>query len=300
MDVFLNGRMIPQDQAQVSIDDAGLQHGVGLFETMAASNGRVFRLHQHLQRLEGSATALGLAEELHLEPLAQAVNQTLEHNKLTEARVRLTLTAGTVSLLRAPSGAAAPPQPTLLIVATPPTQYDPTWFARGIKVLIAPAGANPFDQLAGHKTLAYWGRLRALRQAASAGAGEAIWLNVTNHLAGGCVSNVFLVREGRLLTPIARGEEAAEALPAPVLPGITRQAVIELAQDRGLTIEKRMLTVTDLLDADEVLLTNSSWGVLPVTSVERKVIGDGQVGPVTNDLRSVWLEMVQRETADAD
>ncbi len=301
MDLFLNGKMVPEAEAQVSVHDAGLQHGVGLFETMVARNGRVFRLRQHLGRLADSAVKLGLAQELHIEPLADAVRQTLAHNGLKEARVRLTLTAGTVSLLRAPAGAtAAPPQPTLLIVATPPTQYDPSWFAQGIKVLIAPAGANPFDQLAGHKTLAYWGRLRALRQAASAGAGEAIWLNVTNHLAGGCVSNVFLVRDGALLTPIARGEEAPDALPAPVLPGITRAAVLELAQQRALTIDKRMLSVSDLLDADEVFLTNASWGVLPVTSVEKKTIGDGQVGAVTSALRAGWEKLVADETAAGD
>ncbi|MEX0776375.1 MAG: aminotransferase class IV [Phycisphaeraceae bacterium] len=297
MDVFLNGKMVPFDQATISVHDAGFQHALGLFETMAVHHGQVFRLDEHLARLAHSAATLGLARELHIAPLAQAVRQTVTHNQLQLARVRLTLTAGDVSLLKPAAGAAPPPQPTLLIVATPPTEYDPGYFEQGITVLIAPAGANPFDALAGHKTLSYWARLRTLRQAAAAGAGEAIWLNVTNHLASGAVSNVFLVRDGTLLTPIARGQEAAGALPAPVLPGVTRAAIIELAAALGLPVEKRMLSIDDLLDADEVFLTNSSWNVLPVTRVEKKAIGDGAVGPVTRRLREALLELIKRETS---
>jgi branched-subunit amino acid aminotransferase/4-amino-4-deoxychorismate lyase len=151
--------------------------------------------------------------------------------------------------------------------------------------------------MAGHKTLAYWGRLRTLRQAASAGAGEAIWLNVTNHLASGAVSNIFLVKDNELLTPFARGEEVPAALPAPVLPGVTREAVIELAQAASLPLQRRMLSVNDLLEADEVFLTNSSWLILPVTKVEKKPIGEGKVGPVTQRLRESLLDLIARETA---
>jgi len=295
MDVYLNGQMIPQDQATLSVEDAGLQHAVGLFETMIARQGKVFRLQPHLERLARSAQDLGLARDLDLTNLANAVELTLSHNNLTEARLRLTVTAGTVSLLK--NTAPAKLDPTVLVIASPPTEYDPAYFEDGIRVVIAPPGANPFDALAGHKTLSYWGRLRTLRQAAAAGAGEAIWLNVTNHLASGAVSNVFLVKEGELLTPYARGEEVQGALPAPVLPGITRQAIIELAQERDLTVHRRMLSVEDLLDADEVFLTNSSWLVLPVSSVERKTIGEGKAGPITKELKQALLERVQTETA---
>jgi branched-subunit amino acid aminotransferase/4-amino-4-deoxychorismate lyase len=166
-------------------------------------------------------------------------------------------------------------------------------------VLVAPPAANPFDQLAGHKTLAYWSRLRTLRQAAAAGAGEAIWLNITNHLASGAISNIFIVKNGKLLTPIARGEEVAEALPAPVLPGVIRAAVIELAEAAGITCEKRMISVPEMLDADEVFLTNSSWLVLPVTKVEQRSIGDGQVGPMTKKLRLAVVTQIVKETGGA-
>jgi branched-subunit amino acid aminotransferase/4-amino-4-deoxychorismate lyase len=134
-----------------------------------------------------------------------------------------------------------------------------------------------------------------LRQAA-AGAGEAIWLNISNHLASGAVSNLFLVKAGTVFTPLARGEEVKGALPAPVLPGITRAAVLQLGAELGIEARRQMLAIDDLLDADEVFLTNSSWQLLPVTRVEKKPIGDGQVGPWSRRLRAALLDQVEQET----
>lgn len=304
MDVYLNGRFVPAEDAAVRWDDAGLQHAVGLFETMSA-RGReggeaIFRLRQHVERLADSARVLGLAAEVRVEPLMDAVREAVKHavaEGLPAARVRLTVTAGSLNLLRpADSGTeVTQPRPTVMVVVTPPTVYDAAYFERGVTVTVAGPLANPMDPLAGHKTLAYWSRLRTLRQAASAGAGEAIWLQVTNHLASGAVSNVFVVRGGRLLTPIARGEEVAGGLPAPVLPGVTRAAVMEIAAARGIGVERRMLTIADLLDADEAFLTNSSWGVLPVRQVEAKVIGGGGVGEMTATLRQGLAQLVAAE-----
>ena len=297
MDYFLNGKMVPQEQALVSADDAGLQHAVGLFETMAARHGRVFRLDEHLARLARSAADLGLARELDTLALRDAVELTLRHNELEEARVRLTVTAGAAApLKRAGQAPPALPELTVLVVAVPPTVYDPAYFEKGITVLVAPPLANPLDPLCGHKTLSYWGRLRTLRQAAAAGAGEAIWLNISNHLASGAVSNLFLVKDGTVFTPLARGEEVQGALPAPVLPGITRAAVLQLGAELGIACRRQMLAIDDLLDAEEVFLTNSGWQLLPVTRVEKKPIGDGHVGPLSRRLRAALLDLIEQET----
>lgn len=298
VDVYLNGSMIPAEKAAINAQDAGFQHAVGLFETMAALNGRVFRLRPHLERLQRSAVELGLARSLHLDALAKAVQQTIDHNKLPAARVRLTLTPGGVSLLRR-DATTTPSEPTVLVVAHEPVEYDPAYFEKGVLARIAGPLANPFDPMAGHKTLAYWSRLRSLRQAAGLGAAEAIWLSITNHLASGAVSNLFIVKDGELFTPIARGEELSDGIPAPVLPGITRAAILELATMQGIAVHKRMLSVADLLDADEVFLTNSGWHVLPVTTVEKKTIGDGKVGDVTRSLREALLQLMDHETRSA-
>ncbi len=297
MKVYLNGQMVDAHDAKVSVADAGFQHAVGLFETMGVYHGRVFRLRAYLDRLERSAKELGLLRDLPADGLKQAVMQTVEANGFVRARLRLTVTPGDIPIFADSAAGQATPQPTVLVVATPPTQYDPAYFEKGITVLVAPPGANPFDATAGHKTLAYWSRLRTLRQAAAVGAGEAIWLNVTNHLASGAISNVFLVKDGKLLTPFARGEELPGALPAPVLPGITRATVIELAEAMGISVERKMLSVDDLLSADEVFLTNSSWVVLPVAKVEKHQVGGGGDGSVTRRLRTAVLDLIEQETS---
>ena len=303
MDIYLNGRMLGPDDAQVGVTDAGLQHAVGLFETFQAHHGVVFRLDAHLARLADAAHALGLAAALNPAPLADAVRQTIAHNQIDRARLRLTLTAGTLSLLKgdeSQNGGSAPQvRQTVAIVPSEPTRFADGYFEKGITVVIHGPGANPFDETAGRKTLNYWERLRSLRRAATVGAGETIWLNITNHLASGAVSNVLLVKDGKLLTPYARGEEVKGALAAPVLPGITRTAVLECAEKLGVDVTRRMLTVDDLLEADEVLLTNSGWGVLPVTKIEKHTVGSGAAGELTTQLRADYLALVEAETTAA-
>jgi branched-subunit amino acid aminotransferase/4-amino-4-deoxychorismate lyase len=295
MDVWLNGHFVSREEASVSVFDAGFQHGVGLFETMGARHGSVFRVESHLQRLADSAKALLLTERLHTKPLAEAVHQVVEHTGLELARVRLTLTGGNLNMLQSKGESVV--DPTILIDAQPPTPYPDAFFEQGVIVMIAEGRLNPFDPMAGHKTLNYWPRIRTLQVAAARGAGEAVWLSVTNHLACGCVSNLFLVKDGVLHTPIARGEEEPNAVPSTVLPGITRGVIAELAERKGVGLARRMLDINDLLDAEEAFLTNSSWGVLPVVGIEKESIADGNVGEMTQRLREAWLETVVTETS---
>lgn len=318
---FLNGRFLSDQSplpgealgdARISAFDAGVQHGVGLFETMlggvrastpdadpADRAAWVYRLDEHLARLKKSAHDLGLSESLNTAALAEAVLQTIERSGLERARVRLTITGGDLNLLvRRPGEPGAGHDPTVLIVAQPATDYPQAMFDRGTSVVINDARANPLNPFEGHKTLGYWWRLRGLQAAASRGAGEAIVLQVSNHLAGGCVSNLFIARGGTLYTPIARGGEHPGAMSSPVLPGITRSAIIELAKGRGVECVTQMLSVQEMLDADEVFLTNSSWGVLPVVGVlglgEKRAIGDGVPGSLSRELRQLWLDEVRR------
>jgi branched-chain amino acid aminotransferase len=294
MQIWLNGQFLDSADAKISVFDAGFQHGVGLFETMLARNGRIFRVEAHMHRLAGSARELRLAERLRTDPLADAAELTVQRNEMKSARVRLTVTGGDLNLLQ--SAGRTQQDPTILIVAQPPTPYPDAFFEKGVRVVIADARSNPLSPMAGHKTLNYWPRIQALQQAAGKGAGEALWFTVSNHLASGSVSNVFLVKDGHLLTPIARGEEEAGALPAPALPGITRDTIIQIAREDAIEIRKKMLDINDLLGADDVFLTNSSWGVLPVIAVENEQIGDGVVGELTRRLRTAWLETIERET----
>lgn len=286
-EVFLNGSFVDRADARISAFDAGFTHGVGLFETMSASldNGEptIARLGDHLERLATSAKSLGLTESLRTNALGEALLAAVRTRALPRQRVRLTLTGGDLNLLA--SADAGAHDPTILVDCQPATEYPPEMYDKGVPIVFADARANPLNPHEGHKTLSYWWRLTELRRAAARGASEALVFSVTNHAVGGCVSNVFAVREGKLLTPIARGEEVEGALPSPVLPGVTRRAVLESAHEMGLLADTRMLSAEDIMTADEVFLTNSSWGVLPVVGVEGHPIGPGTPGELTRRLR---------------
>lgn len=323
--VFLHGQFMDARDAQISAFDAGFQHGVGLFETMLAvasrdgSRPRVLHLWEHLERLRQSAFDLGLASSIHTDALGEAIERTCvkeaERSPDTQRfRIRVTLSGGDLNLLArrmtaSPTGEPpAPHEPTLMIHVQPASSYPAEMFERGVRALVADMKANPFDPGQGHKTLNYWSRLTELQRAAAKGAGESLVFQLTNHLAGGCVSNAFIVKDGALYTPIARGEESEVAggesdpsrpepqqgpltLPSPVLPGITRRWVLDWALASGLAAQRRMISIRDVLAADEVFLTNSSWGVLPVVAVEAEQIAAGAPGEVTGRVMSAWNEL---------
>jgi len=279
-------------------------HGVGLFETMTArrtdDGTHVVRVDEHVGRLVHSAKELGLASSLRAGPLAEAIEHTaqthLEGAPYDTARVRLTVTGGDLNLVRreAERVGAGAQTPTVAILAQQATAYPDALYEQGGVLVIADAKANPLDPTAGHKTLNYWWRLRELQQALGKGGTEALIFTVTNHVAGGSVSNIFVVKDEVVLTPVARGEEesiagSGGAMPSPVLPGVTRAAVLEQAAGLGHAVRKQWITIDDVLDADEVFCTNASFGVLPMTQVEGKPIGEGVVGPITQRLRGTML-----------
>ena len=305
MKIWINGSFVEGENASVSVFDAGIQHGVGLFETMCARNGRVFRGKQHMGRLAESAKLLRLTERLQTEPVVEAIELCLKENNLQEARVRVTLTGGNLSMLSQSGGSA---DPTIFIQTQPPTEYPEQLFEKGVLVSLASGRVNPYDLMAGHKTLNYWSRLLNLQLSAGQKCGEALWLTPSAHVVGGCVSNVFIIRNERLVTPYARGEETVEDEPSAVLPGITRNVMFSFAQKLGLPTELSQISLDEFLSADEVFLTNSSWGVLPVVGVAATVqnegeattnlqqIGDGKVGELTKSFRNSYWNLVEEET----
>jgi branched-subunit amino acid aminotransferase/4-amino-4-deoxychorismate lyase len=161
---------------------------------------------------------------------------------------------------------------------------------------------NPYDLQAGHKTLNYFSRLAALREANRRGAGEALWFNVHNYLQSGSICNVFIVKSAALVTPPTNVElrdpavAGATAYPnSAVLPGVTRGAIIELARSERIDVKLASIDVNQLLDADEIFLTNSIMGVMPVTRIERKAIGDEKPGTITGRLAGLYANAIARE-----
>ena len=303
MAAWINGHFVEIAEAKVGFFDAGFQHGIGLFETMLARNGAVLRIEEHLERLAKSARELRLFDPLRIEPLAEAVQMCLEHNELTDARVRITLTAGDMGKPFVGANAASErppqPQPTVAVHVQPPTRYPDALFDNGVGVTIAQDRVNPHDQFAGHKTLMYWPRIAALQRAGESGCAEALWFSIGNHLASGSVSSVFVVKNGRIRVPFARGEEpepsadngdSVERLSAPVLPGCTLAAVILWAEGSGISVDRAQIGIDEVVAADEIFLTNSSWGVMPVVRIATRQIGAGVPGPIARAMREKWLK----------
>jgi branched-chain amino acid aminotransferase len=284
--VYLNGEIVEAGAARVSAFDAGLTHAAGLFETMRAYRGRVFRPAAHVARLLRSAASLELDVSVTAEELLRAVSEVLAANALQEARLRLVVTPGDVP--RPGREEASEKRPLVLATASPVQPHPPGDYQRGWRVCISPYKVNRYDPLAGHKTLAYLPRLLAMKDAANRGCRESLWFTTDHQLAEGSICNVFIVQEGVLRTPPVQ---------TPILDGITRQTVIGLAKENGLAVEETAIDINMLLAAREVFLTGSVLEVMPVTSIEKHVVGEGEPGEVTRRVMEQYRSRVDRECA---
>ncbi len=276
--VFLNGSLVPAAEATISAFDPGFLHGASVFTTMRAHKGVVFRFSRHLERISQTVRLLGLQVSATTGQLVEGMYRVLDANDLAEARCRITLTPG-------PSGG----EPTTLMTAEPLPDYPAEWYAKGIGVIVTALKQASGDPTFGAKTGCYLPRILARQEAAAKGAEDALWFTAENRLAESCFSNVFLVREGEVFTP---------PRDTPVLPGIVRQAVLEICEKQGLAAhDDRPLTVEDMLAAEELFLTSSCMGVRPVVRVEKHVVGDETPGTVTKRILAAYNEMLQRECA---
>lgn len=281
--VCINDKLMAADQAHVSVFDSGFMQGIGLFETMRTYGDRVFRLDQHLERLQRSARALGWTVIPQLEQMHSAVMRVVGATEQSPLRVRLTVTTGTLRATQAEDV----PRLTVVASATVGADYPPELKARGVTVVLSNFRQGNSDPTIGHKTTSYFNRLAGLRDAHSKGAFEALWFTYTNRLAEGSISNVFLVSGGALRTP---------PLDTPILPGITRATVLELAQQMQIDVREEPLTVDELLEADEVFLTSSLMEIVPVVRVEREAIATEKPGELTQALQQAYRRLVFEET----
>jgi len=280
--VYINGELVERSEARVSVFDRGLLYGYGLFETMRSYDGQVFRLDRHLSRLARSADMLGIGEALDVSELGRAVYDTISANELSDARIRLTVTAGEGerSLSLPASGSL-----TTMIVAEELVLPLPQAYQNGISAAIVGAARNSQSPLSGVKSIGYLESLLVRSQAADAGAEEAVMLNERGLVAECSASNIFIVASGRLLTPSAESG---------ILPGITRGIVIELASSMGIEASEGDVAVADLLNADEAFITNSVIEILPLVELDGRPIGRGKPGEVTAWLSKAYKELTGR------
>jgi len=288
--VYLNGSLIPRSQARVSVFDHGFLYGHGLFETMRAYHGKVFLLERHLKRLWGSAALIGLSSRLAEVDLAKACTDTLEANHLRDARLRLTVSRGEAGPF---PGSSTDAMPTVLVTATGYSAIPAQEYNKGFRAGVSSLRRYSQSPLARVKSANYLLSVLAKMEAEAAGQDESLLLNEHGFITEGSTSNIFLVAHSGLVTP---------PVESGILPGITRGAVIELADTLKIKATESEVRLGDLAQSEEAFLTNSVMEIMPLVEIRDDAgkiitIGSGKPGAVTRRLMRAYKEMVERETS---
>ena len=282
--VYLNGEFVPLSQAKVSILDRGFCYGDALFETMRVYSEKIFRLDLHLDRLERGAERIFLKLPESRERIQEILYETFNRNQGADAVIRMTVTRGEGVLGKLWQ---ADTSPTLSVHVRPYSAPPDEWYQNGVPIALIPNSAARLGGLQEQiKSANYLSQILARKQAEDQNAVDGIMINEQGEICDGTISNIFVVKEGVLSTPAVNGY---------VLAGVTRQVVLELAAETGTVCKERPITADDVLQGDELFLTNTGWEILPVTRVDGKTVGSGQPGPLTQALRQKFRKCVDAE-----
>ena len=277
--IYLNGRFVPEEQATVSVFDHGFLYGDGVFEGIRAYDGRVFRLEDHVQRLFDSAQAIMLSIPLSQKEMCEAILETLRKNNLRNAYIRPIVSRGYGDLGLDPNKC---PKPSVIIIAIDWGAMYGDLYEVGLTAISVAVRRNSPDSLPPNiKSLNYLNNILAKIEANVKGGNEAIILDSRGLVSEGSGDNIFVIKEGQIFTPHTISN----------LKGITRAAVMELAEIKGNPIQEKEMGLFDLYTADEVFVTGTAAEVAPVTKVDGRVIGTGKPGPITKELMAAFKEL---------
>ncbi len=282
--VFLNGLFMPLPLARVSVVDRGFSYGDGLFETMRSYGGKIYRLDAHLERLFKSLDAIYLNVPMTVAEMTCVVRETLNRNGQPECMIRLTVSRGEQH-----AGFHIDPEtvPTLAIIVRPLEPLPGEWYEQGIKISLFPSTAQKVGGLGRSiKSCNFLTNVIVRERAQRNNSMEGILIDDLGRITEGTTSNVFIVSQGTLITP-----EINEH----ILPGITRQAVLDIAARKGIPVALKPLTAEDLYHAEEVFITNSRVEILPVRMADDRIIGEGKPGRLTRFLHEEFLKSVEGE-----
>lgn len=277
--VYMDGKFVPAEEAEVSVYDHGLLYGDGVFEGIRAYNGRVFRLEEHVERLYDSAKAIMLEIPMTQEEMCDAIRETLRKNGLTDAYIRPIVTRGVGDLGLDPRKCA---RPTVIIISQNWEAMYGDLYEVGLTAITVTVRRNSPAALPPNiKSLNYLNNILAKIEANVKGGNEAVFLDDAGNVSEGSGDNIFVIKDGKIFTPHTLNN----------LRGITRKAVIEVALARGYSVEGVDLGIFDLYTADEIFVTGTAAEVAPVTKIDGRVIGGGKPGPITKDLIEGFKEM---------
>lgn len=278
--IYLNGSFVPERDAKVSVFDHGFLYGDGIFEGIRAYHGRVFKLDEHLKRLYESAKSIQLTIGITKEEMQEVVLESLRRNGLNDAYIRLVVSRGKGDLGLDPnkcSGAS------IICIAAQIKLFEQSMYEQGLEVKTVAIRRNNPDSLNPRiKSLNYLNNILAKIESIQAGVIEAIMLTQEGYVAEGTADNIFIYRNGVLMTP---------PLSAGILEGVTRNSVIELASKLGIDVREELFTRHDLYTADECFLTGTAAELIPVIKVDGREIGEGVPGPVFKQLLEAFRDL---------
>jgi len=277
MKIYIDGKYYDERNAKVSVFDHGLLYGDGIFEGIRAYNGRVFKLREHIDRLFCSAKSILLNVPMAHPDIMAAIVETCRRNKVRDGYVRLVVTRGPGTLGLNPNRCKSP---SVIIIAGKIQLYPEELYQKGMEIVTVPTTRNLHSALnPAIKSLNYLNNVMAKIEANNAGCEEAIMLNAEGFVSECTGDNLFIVKEGQVLTP---------PLTAGALYGITRRVVMELAAQGGSKVSESDLTRYDLFNADECFLTGTAAELMPVVKIDGRVIGAGTPGPITGSLMTQY------------
>ncbi|MDG1890852.1 MAG: branched-chain-amino-acid transaminase [Verrucomicrobiota bacterium] len=282
MKIYIDGNYYGKEDAKISVFDHGLLYGDGVFEGIRVYHRRVFKLKEHIQRLYYSAKAILLSIPMSEEAMCRAVVETCRANGLENGYIRLIVTRGAGSLGLSPDSCKSP---SVIIIANEIQLYPREFYEKGMEIITAATARNLVNAVnPAIKSLNYLNNILAKIEANNAGCEEAIMLNSEGFVAECTGDNIFILHHGKIFTP---------PLASGALYGITRNTVIELAEEAGYEVEEKNLTRYDLFISEECFLTGSGAEIVPVVMIDKRVIGEGKPGSVTRQLEAKYRALTR-------
>jgi len=276
---YVDGKFVPANEASIPVNDLALLRGLGVFDLLRTYGGRPFFLEEHLERLENSARKIGLPMPWSRRELTDIVLETLARNNCEDANIRVVVTGGSSSDFMTPQG-----NPRLLVLVNPVPTLPAEWYTDGVKIITI-VTERP---MTGAKSISYIPATIALKKAREENAVEAIYITRDNCVQEGTTSNIFAFINGKLVTP-GRG----------ILSGITRRVILNITRELYDT-DIRDITRSELLKADEIFITGTNKGLVPVIQVDETRIGNGRPGTLTRNVMKLLSEHTARYASTTD